>query len=140
MAHEVFIIEALGAFFVVMEALMRCEVLRPFQATNEALLEIGQIVDTAGWREESVLRLINQRYLRQTFAHQPLPGSAAMPDAVLALAPDPEPEMDAEPETVEDPVPILEPDLPPVIVVAAKPATVMDVLGLSPKPHRDTRR
>ena len=44
---------------------MRCEVLRPFQATNDAALEMGQIVDTDGWREESVFRLIAQRYLRQ---------------------------------------------------------------------------
>ena len=44
---------------------MHCEVLRPFQATNDETLTIGQIVETTGWREESVLRLIAQRYLRE---------------------------------------------------------------------------
>ena len=44
---------------------MLCEVLRPFQATNDERLIIGQIVDTTGWREEGVLRLIAQRYLRE---------------------------------------------------------------------------
>ena len=44
---------------------MRCEVLRPFQATNDVALDTGQLVETDGWREDSVLRLIAQRYLRQ---------------------------------------------------------------------------
>ena len=57
---------------------MRCEVLRPFQATNDLWLEIGppgapNIVNTDDWREESVLRLITQRYLRQVFDSMPQP-------------------------------------------------------------------
>lgn len=48
---------------------MRCEVLRPFQATNDEWLvpgtnETPHIVDTAGWRDANVARLIERRYLR----------------------------------------------------------------------------
>ena len=54
---------------------MHCEVLRPFQATNDETLTIGQIVETTGWREESVLRLIAQRYLREApLVAEPEPG------------------------------------------------------------------
>lgn len=52
---------------------MRCEVLRPFQATNDHAVDTGQIVDTDGWREESVLRLIAQRYLRPVVDGEPAP-------------------------------------------------------------------
>ena len=121
---------------------MYCEVLRPFQATNEALLETGQIVDTAGWREESVLRLINQRYLRQTFALQSVPTLEAIPDAFPGPELASSPESEEEPGTTGEPVPMLpEPELDatPGTVVAAKPATVMDAFGRFPKSHRDKR-
>ena len=112
---------------------MRCEVLRPFQATNEALMETGQIVDTTGWREESVLRLINQRYLRQTFEPQ------SVPDAVQGPTPEREPESEEELETTGEPVPIPETDPSSVNVVSANPAMVMDALGRFPRAHRGTK-
>ena len=48
---------------------MICEVLRPFQATNDELLEPGppgapRLVETGFWREANVARLIQRRYLR----------------------------------------------------------------------------
>ena len=57
---------------------MRCEVLRPFQATNDLAVDTGQIVETDGWRDDSVLRLIAQRYLRQVIDH------ASQPEVVQA--------------------------------------------------------
>ena len=48
---------------------MLCEVLRPFQATNDMAVAPGPpgepcIVETAEWREASVFRLIKRRFLR----------------------------------------------------------------------------
>ena len=66
---------------------MQCEVLRPFQATNQDTVVTGQIVETAGWRDENVTRLIAQRYLRpleaeaetsQGIMNQPRPVPAAL--------------------------------------------------------------
>lgn len=115
---------------------MHCEVLRPFQATNEALLETGQIVDTTGWREDSVLRLINQRYLRQVLEPQPLSGPITNSGAIPEIAPesDEAPGMSGKLVSI-----LLEADSLPGTVVAAKPATVMDALGRFPKSHRDKR-
>ena len=67
---------------------MRCEVLRPFQATNAVALETGQIVETNGWRDDSVLRLIAQRYLRQVFDPTPQPDIAQIAQTAPALAMD----------------------------------------------------
>lgn len=52
---------------------MLCTVLRPFQATNDEFLTPGPddapcIVETAGWHEANVLRLIQRRYLRPIMA------------------------------------------------------------------------
>ena len=59
---------------------MRCEALRPFQATNDYSVDTGEIVETDGWREESVLRLIAQRYLRQVPDVEPAPHATPSQD------------------------------------------------------------
>lgn len=51
---------------------MRCEVLKPFQATTH-LLQIGEQVDTATWREANVQSLIERRYLKPVPEEGPVP-------------------------------------------------------------------
>ena len=41
---------------------MRCEVLKPFQPFDH-LVQPGEQVDTAGWREPNLRNLLERRYL-----------------------------------------------------------------------------